>query len=137
MGQVESWAKTPDGKLYGGNAGDGQLFLIDPATTKVKNFGKPVMANGLKALVYGRDGRLYGIAGGKPAETHLFTWSEEEGFIDLGNPQFTMKAPGIEQGIDWRAFQIGSLAVSEDGKYIVMGETEDLSQVLVFEIEGN
>lgn len=135
LGQVESWVKAPDGKLFGGNAGDGQLFSLDPATGKVKNFGKPVMANGLKALAYGRDGKLYGVAGGKPAETYMFTWTETNGFTVLGNPQFIMTAPGIEQGIEWRAFQIGSLAVSDDGKYMVIGENEDLSQILVFEIE--
>ena len=41
--------------------------------------------------------------------------------MDLGNPEFKMVAPGIEQGILWRGFQLSTLATSADGKYVVMG----------------
>jgi hypothetical protein len=47
-----------------------------------------------------------------------------------------MKAEGIEQGIPWRAFQIGTVAASEDGSYIVMGEEESLSQLMIFPVAG-
>lgn len=133
LAQVESWAKSDDGILYGGNAGDGQLFSIDPATKRVKNLGKPIMMNQLRGLSFGADGKLYGIAGGLPGYAHLFSYDlEAEGFRDFGNPEFTMVAPGIEQGILWRGFQLGSITSSEDGKYIVMGEDEALSQLLIF-----
>ncbi|SDH47593.1 hypothetical protein SAMN04487996_13915 [Dyadobacter soli] len=134
LGQVESWAKSPDGKLYGGNAGDGQLFVLDPATQKIKNLGKPMMMGRLQALAFGRDGKLYGLAGGAPGYSHLFSYDETAGFVDLGNPEFKMVAPGIEQGILWRGFQLGTLAASADGKYIVMGEDEALSQLMVFPV---
>lgn len=138
MGQIESWAKAEDGKLYGGSAGDGQLFLLDPATKKVKNMGKPIMMNRLRGLTFGKDGKLYGIAGALPGYTHLFSYDEDgEGYQDLGNPQFKMVAPGIEQGISWRGFQLGTIASSEDGKYIVMGEDEALSQLLIFAVGEN
>lgn len=136
LGQVESWAKSKDGKLYGGNAGDGQLFMINPATKAVKNLGKPVMVNRLRGLTFGKDGSLYGIAGALPGYAHLFKYNEREGFKDYGNPEFDMVAPGIEQGIAWRGFQLGTIASSPDGKYIVMGEDETLSQLLVFPV-GN
>lgn len=136
LGQVESWAKSKDGKLYGGNAGDGQLFMIDPITKKVKNLGKPVMMNRLRGLTFGKDGSLYGIAGGMPGYAHLFKYNDKEGFKDYGNPEFDMVAPGLEQGILWRGFQLGTIASSPDGKYIVMGEDESLSQLLVFPV-GN
>jgi hypothetical protein len=136
LGQVESWAKAPDGKLYGGNAGDGQLFVLDPATKKIKNLGKPMMMARLQALAFGRDGKLYGLAGGAPGYSHLFYYDEKgAGFVDLGNPEFTMVAPGIEQGIMWRGFQLSTLAASADGKYMVMGENEALSQLMIFPIE--
>ncbi|MCW3117627.1 MAG: hypothetical protein JWM28_1709 [Chitinophagaceae bacterium] len=138
MGQVETWAKSNDGKLYGGNAGDGQLFIVDPVTKKVKNLGKPIMMNRLRGLAFGNDGKLYGIAGALPGYAHLFSYDpKQEGFKDLGNPSFTMKSPGIEQGIDWRGFQLGTIASSEDGKYIVMGEDESLSQLLIFPVSKN
>jgi hypothetical protein len=136
LGQVEAWAKAPDGKLYGGNAGDGQLFVLDPATKKIKNLGKPMMMARLQALAFGRDGKLYGLAGGAPGYSHLFYYDEKgAGFVDLGNPEFTMVAPGIEQGIMWRGFQLSTLAASADGKYMVMGENEALSQLMVFPVK--
>jgi hypothetical protein len=137
LGQVESWTKSINGKIYGGNAGDGQLFEIDPVTKNLRNLGKPIGMNRLRGLCFGKDGRLYGIAGGWPGYSHLFSYTDQEGFIDLGNPQFTMAAPGIEQGILWRGFQMGAIASSEDGKYIVMGEDESLSQLLIFAIADN
>ena len=135
LGQVESWAKSDDGILYGGNAGDGQLFKLNPSTGKVVNLGKPIMMNRLRGLSFGKDGKLYGVAGALPGYTHLFVYDPESGgFLDLGNPEFKMVAPGIEQGILWRGFQIGTLTSSEDGKYIVMGEDESLSQLLIFAV---
>jgi len=135
LGQVESWAKAKDGKLYGGNAGDGQVFELNPITKKVKNLGKPAMMPHVKGLAFARDGRLYGISGGAPGYTHLFSYDHNKGFLDYGNPEFDMVAPGIEQGIRWRGFRIATLIASEDGKYVVMGEGESLSQLLVFVAE--
>ncbi len=135
LGQVESWTKSDDGILYGGNAGDGQLFKLNPITNKVVNLGKPIMMNRLRGLTFGNDGKLYGIAGALPGYTHLFVYDPiSGGFLDLGNPEFNMVAPGIEQGILWRGFQMGTLTSSEDGKYIVMGEDESLSQLLIFAV---
>ncbi|MCW3108343.1 MAG: hypothetical protein JWQ09_2849 [Segetibacter sp.] len=137
LGRVEAWAKSSDGTLYGGNGGDGQLFQVDPATNKVKNLGKPIMMNRLRGLSFGADGKLYGIAGALPGYAHLFCYdAKNEGYTDLGNPQFILKAPGIEQGIEWRGFQLRTITASEDGKYVVMGEDEALSQLLIFPV-GN
>ena len=136
LGRVDAFVKSPDGTLYGGNGGDGQLFQID-ANNKVKNLGKPIMMNRLRGLTFGADGKLYGLAGALPGYTHLFSYdAKNEGYTDLGNPQFILKAPGIEQGIEWRGFQLQTIAASEDGKYIVMGEDEALSQLLIFPV-GN
>jgi len=135
LGQVESWAKSKDGMLYGGNAGDGQLFKVNPKTKKVTNLGKPIMMNRLRCLAFGKDGKLYGVAGGHPGYAHLFVYDPKEGgYLDLGNPEFKMTHPGIEQGILWRGFQIATMASSKDGRYIVMGEDESLSQLLIFEV---
>lgn len=135
LGRVDAWAVASDGTLYGGNAGDGQLFKLDPATGKVTNLGKAIMMPRLKGIAFARDGRLYGIAGGAPGYSHLFSYSPSEGYRDLGNPRFPMVEPGLEQEIPWRGFQLGTLAVSEDGRYVVMGEEEALSQLMVFPVE--
>jgi len=135
MGSVETWVKSKDGKIYGGNAGDGQLFVLDPLSNKIKNLGKPIMMNRLRGLTFGADGKLYGIAGATPGYAHLFSYNDINGFIDLGNPEFIMVAPGIEQGINWRGFQLSTIVSSEDGKYIIMGEDESLSQLLIFPVK--
>lgn len=136
LGQIESWAISAGGKLFAGNAGDGQLLEVDPVNKAIKNIGKPIMMPQLRGLTFAYDGRLFGIAGALPGYAHLFSYEAGgEGFKDYGNPQFTMVAPGIEQGIDWRGFQLGTIASSEDGKYMVMGEDESLSQLLVFPVD--
>ena len=135
LGQVGSWALSPDGKIYGGNSGDGQLFEINPVNKEIRNLGKPIGMNQLRGLCFGKDNKLYGIAGGKPGYSHLFSYDDKAGFTDFGNPEFNMVAPGIEQGILWRGFQLGTITSSKDGKYIVMGEDESLSQLLIFAIE--
>jgi len=126
---------APDGILYGGNAGDGQLFKLDPETGRVTNLGKPVMMPRITGLTFGADGKLYGVSGASPGYAHLFSYDPGgRGFVDLGNPRFTMTEPGLEQGIAWRGFQIGSVAASEDGRVIVLGEEESLSQLMVFPV---
>ena len=127
MGAIESWVKGEDGKIYGGNAGDGQLFVIKPSTNTIKNLGKPIMMNRLRGLSFGADGKLYGIAGAAPGYSHLFSYDDTNGFIDLGNPEFVMIAPGIEQGINWRGFQLRTITASEDGQYIIMGKMSHLA----------
>lgn len=136
LGRVDAWTKSKDGKLFGGNAGDGQLFELDPSTKKVRNLGKPIMMNRLRGLTFGKDGKLYGVAGAPPGYAHLFSYDPKDGYYDFGNPQFTMVAPGIEQGINWRAYNISTITASEDGSYIVMGEDEALSQLLIFTVPG-
>ncbi len=135
LGRVDAWAMSSDGMLYGGNAADGQLFRLDPDTGRVTNLGKPIQMPRLRGLAFAADGKLYGVGGGAPGYTHLFSYDPKgKGYSDLGNPRFVMSGPGLEQGIFWRGFQIGTLAASEDGRYIVMGEDEALSQIMVFPI---
>jgi hypothetical protein len=136
LGRVDSWAIAPDGTIYGGAAADGELFRLDPATGKIANLGKPAMMPRMKGIAFGRDGQLYGVTGASPGYAHAFTYDLKSGFTDFGNPVVSMKAEGIEQGIPWRAFQIGTVAASEDGSYIVMGEEESLSQLIIFPVTG-
>ena len=135
LGRVDAWTMAPDGLLYGGCAGDGQLFRLDPDTGRVSNLGKPAQMPRMRGLAFGSDGRIYGVTGGAPGYSHLFCYEPtRQNFTDLGNPRFEMKGPGIEQGIWWRGFQIGTLAATADGRQIVMGEEETLSQLMVFPV---
>ena len=135
LGRVDSWAVAADGTLYGGNAGDGQLFKLDPATGRVTNLGKPIMMNRMKGLAFGADGKLYGVAGSLPGYAHLFSYDAQgKGFVDLGNPNFPLHAPEIAGRLMWRGYQFATVAASEDGRYIVLGEEESQSQLMVFPV---
>ena len=136
LGRVDCWAVAPNGTIYGGNAGDGQLFKLNPLTGKVVNLGKPIMSPRLKGLAFGKDGKLYGVAGALPGYAHLFTYNPSTGgYKDLGNPRFPLHAPEITGELPWRGFQIGTVAASEKGTYIVLGEEESLSQLMVFPVQ--
>ena len=136
LGQADALIKSPGGIIYGGNSGDGQLFELNPTTRRIKNLGKPIMMNRIRGLAFGADKKLYGIAGAPPGYAHFFSYDPVHGYKDYGNPQFIMKAPGIEQGIEWRGFRLGSIASSEDGKFIVLGEDESLSQLLIYPVDN-
>jgi hypothetical protein len=131
---VDAWAIAPDGKMYGSNAADGQLFTLDPESGKIVNLGKPAMMPRMRGIAFAQDGTLYGVTGGERDYVHVFLYRTSDGFTDLGNPVCPMVAPGIEQGIPWRGFQIATVAASEDGRYIVMGEDEALSQLIVIPV---
>jgi len=135
LGQADSWAVSDDGTIYGGNSGDGQLFELNPETGKTRNLGKPCMMPRIRGLAFGSDGKLYGLSGGAPGYSHLFTYDKTDGFYDYGNPEFLMSIEDVEGGILWRGFQLGTIASSEDGKYIVMGEDEALSQLMVLPVK--
>ncbi len=135
LGRVDSWAAAPDGTLYGGSAAEGQLFRLDPASGRVTNLGKPAQMPRLKGLAFAAGGKLWGVAGGNPGYAHLFSYEPHgKGFTDFGNPDFQMKAPGIEMGIAWRGYQFATVATTEDGKYVLLGEEEALSQLMVFPV---
>jgi len=134
LGQADSWVLSDDGIIYGGNAGDGQLFELNPETGKTRNLGKPCMMPRIRGLAFGSDGKLYGLSGGAPGYSHLFSYDKTDGFYDYGNPEFLMHIEDVESGILWRGFQLGTIASSEDGKYIVIGEDEALSQLMVFPV---
>ena len=135
MGRIDAWVTMPDGTIYGSNAADGQLFRLDQVKQSIVNLGKPIMMQRIMAMTPGKNGMLYGVAGATPGYAHLFSYHPKTGFRDLGNPEFTMTAPGLEQGIKWRGFQIASMAATADGSYIIMGENEALSQLMVFPTE--
>ncbi|MDB5249237.1 MAG: hypothetical protein JWQ40_3631 [Segetibacter sp.] len=136
MGRIDAWVKMPDGTIYGSNAADGQLFRLDQIKQTVVNLGKPIMMPRIMTMTAGKNRMLYGVAGGTPGYAHLFSYHPEKGFRDLGNPEFPMVTPGLEQGINWRGFQIASMATAQSGNYIIMGENEALSQLMVFPAEN-
>ena len=137
LGRVDSWALSPDGMIYGGNAGDGQLFRIDPNTLAVSNLGKPIMSPRMPGLAFGADGRLYGMAGALPNYGHYFVYNTATGdFIDMGNPHASLVVPEVKSDFPWRGYQIATVTATQDGRFILLGENESLSQLMVIPVEG-
>jgi hypothetical protein len=135
LGRADAWALAADGRIYGASAGDGLLFRLDPDTGALANLGSTVSAPRLRGLAFAADGMLYGIAGGGPRYSHLFRYDPRSGgFTDLGQPQFPILSPGVPAGLQWRGFQLAALAVSEDGRTVVMGDEELMSQLMVFPV---
>lgn len=135
LGRADAWAVAGDGRIYGGSAGDGLLFRLDPDTGTVTNLGSPASVARLRGLVFAADGGLYGIAGGGPQPSHLFRYDPRlGGMTDLGQPQFPILSPGVPPGLQWRGFQLATLAASEDGRTVVMGDEEVMSQLMVFPV---
>lgn len=54
----------------------------------------------IMAMTPGKNGMLYGRCGSLPGYAHLFSYLRQKGFRDLGNPEFKMITPGLEQGIN-------------------------------------
>ncbi len=134
LSRADSWAIGPDGRIYGGNAGEGQLFRLDPATGAIINLGKPTLLPRMKGLAFAHNGTLYGIVGGAPGYSRVFQYDPAGGFTDLGIARFEMVGENMPRGLFWRGFQLVSLAASDDGRYFVMGDAEALSQLMVFEV---
>jgi hypothetical protein len=136
LGRADAWATAADGRIYGGTAGDGLLFRLDPDTGAVTNLGSPASVPRLRGLAFAADGMLYGIAGAAPQHSHLFRYDPRSGGMrDLGQPQLPIVSPGVPPGLKWRGFQLATLAVSEDGRLVVMGDEELMSQLMVFPVE--
>ena len=143
LARVDAMTLGPDGMIYGGNGADGQLFRLNPQTLKMTNLGKPIMGHRMPGLAFGADGRLYGVAGGPPMYAHLFYYEGEDlgfkegkGFVDLGNPHFDIVIPGATGGTyPWRGYNFSKVIASDDGQWIVLGENEAQSQLMIFNVK--
>lgn len=62
--RIDALARDEKGLIYGACWESGHLFSFDPATEELKILGQPNPGPRLPALVFGRDGLLYGAAGG-------------------------------------------------------------------------
>jgi outer membrane protein assembly factor BamB len=61
-GPVDCMVNGPDGMLYVGSA-MGEIYRLDPATKAVTYLVRPLPFNRLPGLVFGPDGRLFGVCG--------------------------------------------------------------------------
>lgn len=113
-----------DGIIYGGTIG-GYFFELDTGTSTIRSFGKPIAGPRIRALVFGKDGTVYGIAGKPGQVSHLFqfdpTTSELE---DLGVPLVSF--PKI-----WTGYEFDALACGDQGQ-IYLGESDRISHLFIY-----
>lgn len=80
-GPVDCMLTGPDGMVYVGS-GMGEIYKLDPVTKKVTYLARPLPYNRLPGLVFGPDGRLYGV-GGDAWHVTLFAYDLKTASVEL------------------------------------------------------
>ena len=95
---IQSMAVAKNGTLYIGTSGNaGNLFMLDPATDKLTNLGKPYAGvTTITDLYPGPDGSVYGWMGSNAIEPRLLWIQAGTGYrIDMGVPIPGVAFPGF------------------------------------------
>jgi len=122
---VQSLVVTEDGAIFGGTSVDGMLFEYNDVQGEVVNLGKPNRQSNIRALVEGRDRRLYGIVEEPGGMAHLFAYHRKKrSFTDLG-------LLGSAFPEYWIGHSFGCMAVGLNGE-IFLGETDDISHLFIY-----
>jgi hypothetical protein len=111
-GPVDCMLNGPDGQLYVSSA-MGEIYRLDPQTKKLTYLARPMPFNRLPGLVFGPDGRLYGV-GGDAWHVTLFAYDLKTGGVQL---------IGELKTADRTCFRPHDLAC-QDGRFFV-GETDN------------
>lgn len=123
---VRSFARAPDGRIYGGTSGDGMLFSFDPIQLTIENLGRPSRRPEIQTLAVTLDGRLFGISNGPDEIGRLFVYNPTDGQIqDLG----MLQCAGVPKF--WPGYQFGAMTVGLDGE-IYVGESDRISHLFVY-----
>jgi len=125
--RVDAWAAGDNGAtLYGGTSG-GYLFHLDPGKPHVRNLGKPLNRNRVRALVLARNGKLYGIGGEDDEMAQLFCYDPATGTYELLGMIDVNRRPYYS----WQAYVIDCAALGTDGT-IYLGQSERKSKLYLY-----
>ncbi len=125
LNYAEAFAAARDGRIYGGAAADGCLFRLDPERGGILNFGRPAAAGSLAALAVGRDGLVWGLAGGPNLLTHLVRFDPRTGgMLDCG--LMRSRIPKT-----WIIHRAATMAAGPDGE-LYIGENDAISHLFVY-----
>ncbi len=117
MQVVEAWAVAGE-VLYGGTS-EGFIFRFNRGSQKLDNLGKPLVAQRIRGLALGKDGRLFGLGGDRHGVNLLFAYDPHaRSFEVLGSVEVD-RSPYYA----WRAHQFDAMVTSSDGT-IFMGESD-------------
>lgn len=125
LNHAAAFAAAHDGRVYGGASADGCLFRLDLDRLELINLGRPAAAGCLAALAIGRDGLVWGLAGGPHLLTHLVRHDPNTGDLqDCG----LMRARIPKTWIIHRA---ETMAVGPDGE-LYIGENDAISHLFIY-----
>lgn len=125
MQVVDAWARHGDA-LFGGTS-EGFIFKFTPSTGEIENLGKPMLAQRIRGLTVGRDGKLYGLAGERSVPNLFFTYDPAtRSFQSLGGIVVD-RSPYYS----WRAHQFDAMTTGADGT-IFMGESDRRGHLFLY-----
>ena len=122
---VEQLFPSADGTLLG-TTSDGFVFRAIPAKDDLISFGKPRVERRIRAATMGLDGRMYMIAGEKDNVCRLFSFKDEEGYLDYG-------VLGVDRSPYYAkiAYQFDSMCTAKDGT-VFIGESDRRAKLFFF-----
>jgi len=126
--RVDAWAEH-GGLLYGGSS-DGYLFRLDPQKLRVENLGKPLNQYRIRGLVFGRNGKLYGVGGDDDEMARLFSYDPASGVYEMLGMIDVNRRPYYS----WHAYLIDAVALGADGT-VYLGQCERGSRLYLYHPE--
>jgi outer membrane protein assembly factor BamB len=122
---VEQLFVLADGTFIG-TTSDGFVFTACPKGDKFFSWGKPRVERRVRAATIGKDGRLYMIAGEKDNVCRLFSFRQDEGYLDWG-------VLGVDRSPYYAkiAYQFDAMATAADGS-ILIGESDRRAKLFIF-----
>ncbi|MBB6730873.1 hypothetical protein [Cohnella zeiphila] len=106
---------------------DGMLMTLDGTLSQRRVYGRLYASGGLHGFIPFRSGSIAGIYGGPRDAGHVFVFSRDTGFIDLGRPRVVKITPDLaRQDTEWaNIHEISCLAYDEqhDVLCVASGET--------------
>jgi len=126
--RVDAWAEH-GGLLYGASS-DGYLFRLDPQKLKLDNLGKPLNQYRIRGLVFGRNGKLYGVGGDDDEMARLFSYDPASGVYEMLGMIDVNRRPYYS----WHAYLIDAVALGADGT-VYLGQCERGSRLYLYHPE--
>ena len=124
--RVDAWAEDSQGTIYGGTS-DGYLFRLDTKTMRLDNLGKPLNQYRIRGLVFGRNGKLYGVGGDDDEMARLFCYDPANGAYQMLGMIDVNRRPYYS----WQAYVIDAMAVGLDGT-VYLGQSERKSKLYLY-----
>lgn len=127
---IEQLFAEQDGTLTGSTT-DGFIFKAIPAEDKLISYGKPRVERRVRAMTKGKDGRYYMICGEKDNVCRMFSFNEEEGYLDYG-------VLGVDRSPYYAkiAYQFDSMCTGADGT-VFIGESDRRAKLFLYSPGGD